>query len=157
MSVNEPVAYHQVPGVFPVGFPLLICCCICLLLVCLLLGFAAPAHLVRALLKRGRAIVISLLGEGLEKNAEAAGRGGAGGLGGEGALDDDAFYLFLQKLMLVGDRVSLHGLSRAAHLNGMHGSVAVVSGAGSGGRIEVALDNGTNVKVLGKNLAFLPR
>jgi hypothetical protein len=39
----------------------------------------------------------------------------------------------------------------------MHGSVAMVSGAGSGGRIEVALDNGTNVKVLGKNLALLPR
>jgi hypothetical protein len=56
-----------------------------------------------------------------------------------------------------GDRVKLHGLSKAAHLNGLHGRVAMVSGAGSGGRIEVALDNGTHVKVLGKNLALLPR
>jgi hypothetical protein len=85
-------------------------------------------------------------GEGVEKMEEAAGKGGTGGVGGEGAL-----------LMLVGDRVSLHGLSKAAHLNGLHGRVAMVSGAGSGGRIEVALDNGTHVKVLGKNLALLPR
>lgn len=59
--------------------------------------------------------------------------------------------------MLVGDCVILHGLSKAAHLNGLHGRVALVCGAGSGGRIEVVLDNDTHVKVLGKNLALLPR